>query len=647
MFSVDTVIVSTLAEFKALNIRPNMVVAKGKNSIADGWGGEFYWYPGDATTADDDWVVQCTRGEAGRYRRVDPRTDQTGITLTTLASLKAMAGRPPSVITQYRSSAGDNGGGTWIWRSGDQSANVTADPKSGLWAAPDSDNTGASGAWQRLYTGERYLAWFDDGAEDGLVFQAAINSITSGQAGTIVVGPGTYTLTTTPTLNGRYPFFVVQAGASISGTFTLPYLQQSTNGANFDNGSFRIGSNDAFSGTGALVIGGADLRENGNGSYLVNDGHPNWNVLESTIAYNPTELNIYGNQTGGIASASGTAITRVSGVSFASWMAGRKFFYDGSLYTVDSVTDSDHLTLTSSAGTSSNKTFHFVYTTGSGTCNVSGTTVTRVTGEPFMPFINGTDFSFKINGVARTVSAYNSKDSLTLLSAPGDVTGATFTFEVRINDQISTLRIQKLAGSDEENLAIFAKPDAYYIAALYSGNGQKWPVYLCSDYTGNTPQPVAELAPTGKYIALGGTRNDAAARFNWVSSQVNYFDIYGGTTGLAPNIRARGSDTNVDLGLDTQGTGAVVFTSGSFSGLNFKVFATTSSTSYLGVSGSTSDAPAISANGSASNIDIKLAPKGTGSVWLGGWTSNADAAVNGYVTVKDSSGNVRKLATIA
>jgi hypothetical protein len=70
MFSVDNVIVATLAEFKALNIRPNMVVSKGRTSINDGWGGDFYWYPGDTTTADDNQVIQPTRGEAGRYRRL-------------------------------------------------------------------------------------------------------------------------------------------------------------------------------------------------------------------------------------------------------------------------------------------------------------------------------------------------------------------------------------------------------------------------------------------------------------------------------------------------------------------------------------------------------------------------------------------------
>lgn len=51
--------------------------------------------------------------------------------------------------------------------------------------------------------------------------------------------------------------------------------------------------------------------------------------------------------------------------------------------------------------------------------------------------------------------------------------------------------------------------------------------------------------------------------------------------------------------------------------------------------------------GDDTNIDLQVVLKGTGKMWIGAWASNADAAVNGYITVKDSSGNVRKLATIA
>lgn len=88
------------------------------------------------------------------------------VTVTSLAALKALVNRPASVITQYRSTEGDGGGGTWVWRSGNQSANVTADTQSGLWAAPDSAPTGASGAWQRQYSGDLHFHWFG-GVADG------------------------------------------------------------------------------------------------------------------------------------------------------------------------------------------------------------------------------------------------------------------------------------------------------------------------------------------------------------------------------------------------------------------------------------------------------------------------------------------------
>lgn len=65
------------------------------------------------------------------------------------------------------------------------------------------------------------------------------------------------------------------------------------------------------------------------------------------------------------------------------------------------------------------------------------------------------------------------------------------------------------------------------------------------------------------------------------------------------------------------------------------------------VNGITTDPAIVSANGPGANIGLRLVPKGTGTVWFGTWTSNGDAGVNGYITIRDEAGNVRKLATIA
>ncbi len=58
-------------------------------------------------------------------------------------------------------------------------------------------------------------------------------------------------------------------------------------------------------------------------------------------------------------------------------------------------------------------------------------------------------------------------------------------------------------------------------------------------------------------------------------------------------------------------------------------------------------APILSAAGADTNIDLFLAAKGTGVVRFGTHTVNADAAITGYILVKDSAGTNRKLAIIA
>ena len=55
----------------------------------------------------------------------------------------------------------------------------------------------------------------------------------------------------------------------------------------------------------------------------------------------------------------------------------------------------------------------------------------------------------------------------------------------------------------------------------------------------------------------------------------------------------------------------------------------------------------ITARGTDTSVDLQLSPKGIGAIRLQSWVSQGDAAVNGYFTVKDSAGNVRKIPTIA
>lgn len=57
--------------------------------------------------------------------------------------------------------------------------------------------------------------------------------------------------------------------------------------------------------------------------------------------------------------------------------------------------------------------------------------------------------------------------------------------------------------------------------------------------------------------------------------------------------------------------------------------------------------PKIAAFGSDTNIDLSLSGKGTGTLRFGTLTSNADAPISGFITIKDAGGTARKLAVIS
>lgn len=60
----------TLADLKNMEYRAATVSVAGRTAPGDGFAGDFDWYPGDETPADDVIVVECDAGEEdGRYKR--------------------------------------------------------------------------------------------------------------------------------------------------------------------------------------------------------------------------------------------------------------------------------------------------------------------------------------------------------------------------------------------------------------------------------------------------------------------------------------------------------------------------------------------------------------------------------------------------
>lgn len=100
------------------------------------------------------------------------------------ATRAALAAAPvPPLISAYLSEAGREG--EFVWSGANLSAFVTADPNQGLYVAPASAPTGASGAWVRKFDGPLNVLWFgavaDDpgvgafGTDNAAAFQDAFN----------------------------------------------------------------------------------------------------------------------------------------------------------------------------------------------------------------------------------------------------------------------------------------------------------------------------------------------------------------------------------------------------------------------------------------------------------------------------------------
>lgn len=151
----------------------------------------------------------------------------------------------------------------------------------------------------------------------------------------------------------------------------------------------------------------------------------------------------------------------------------------------------------------------------------------------------------------------------------------------------------------------------------------------------------ARLAATGDMrIDVNGSNNiyfnssgGTQAHIAHTSGSVN-FPLLTGTSGTNVVFSANGAGANLDVSVKGKGTGFV------FIGNNKQ--------NYLRVNANASGtAPQLLAEGEDTDIDLFLGGKGSGVVRFGTYTLTADVACNGYITIKDSAGTIRKLMTTA
>lgn len=94
--------------------------------------------------------------------------------VSTLTDLQNLTGSDliQSVRLMGRTTPGDGGQGVFRWDSSDLSSEILLHTQKGIYVPPDSDVTGATGAWVRLYEGHVMIEWFGN---DATAVQASIN----------------------------------------------------------------------------------------------------------------------------------------------------------------------------------------------------------------------------------------------------------------------------------------------------------------------------------------------------------------------------------------------------------------------------------------------------------------------------------------
>jgi hypothetical protein len=112
-----------------------------------------------------------------------------------------------------------------------------------------------------------------------------------------------------------------------------------------------------------------------------------------------------------------------------------------------------------------------------------------------------------------------------------------------------------------------------------------------------------------------------------VASAVNYLIAQGGSTGNPVNLSA-GGETNVGLFLSSKGTGQVIVQTGG--GAQVCVNDTASAVNYVQLTGGATGSPGIvtiSSQGSDSNVDLQITPKGTGVARVSGTLEITGASI--------------------
>jgi hypothetical protein len=152
-----------------------------------------------------------------------------------------------------------------------------------------------------------------------------------------------------------------------------------------------------------------------------------------------------------------------------------------------------------------------------------------------------------------------------------------------------------------------------------------------------TPKGTGAVVANGPFTAtgassLGGVTDVESLKVSQSVGTVgsnNYIGIDGSTGSGTPTITSWGTNTNVGMTFRTRGASNYNFaTASTVANIQFRISNTTSAVNYVQATGAvTGGAPTVSAQGSDTNVNLSIASKGSGVVFIGGQSSATTSTV--------------------
>ena len=374
-------------------------------------------------------------------------------------------------------------------------------------------------------------------------------------------------------------------------------------------------------------------------------GHHNWMVMQPDAG--PMQLQLYPGGKGQAITASCEAPNKLNAVygtfDTALLRAGMHVGWNGVVYKIASVVSSGQITVTTFTGSSpafvtsaTQRPFYCFYEYSHFQANVSGATVTRLSGDALPYGTTGDHMYCLVNGafypVTQGPETTGNASVITLGSSAGTLTGADCEFFRTYGpwSYVSLFRLQGVAGGTETNggIALNIKNELRIWnggthSELFGAIKLNAPKIALGE--GNGSDTLGEQLETDSDgVWLGTSSSNAGLR--------NGLKVYGGAIGYLPVLAARGAESDKGLGFDIPGTGKFGFTSGTYGRINFEIYCPSGSDTWCTVTPGIATAT-FSVNSSSLNADLVLAPKGSGIVkiasnpWLyfsfqNGWTDS-------------------------